>query len=137
NTQDLGFAGGTLDSGLRLGGWGSATDILTKESGVGWVHATGSPGAAPFQGEPVDFLITDDGTNVSILYTLVSDPAQTTLVSVTTALSAQTSNHIGFGGTGQIELDNLVVTQIPEPATLGMVAIYGGSILFIRRKLMF
>ena len=34
------------------------------------------------------------------------------------------------GGTGTI------ITVIPEPATLGMVAAFGGAILFIRRKLM-
>lgn len=33
-------------------------------------------------------------------------------------------------------LDNVTVTSIPEPATLGMVALFGGGILFIRRKLM-
>ncbi len=32
--------------------------------------------------------------------------------------------------------DNLTVVAVPEPATLGMVAIFGGGILFIRRKLM-
>ncbi len=40
------------------------------------------------------------------------------------------------GGTtgGDLMMDN--VTVIPEPATLGMVALFGGGILFIRRKLM-
>ena len=28
------------------------------------------------------------------------------------------------------------LAAIPEPATLGMVALFGGGILFIRRKLM-
>ncbi len=37
---------------------------------------------------------------------------------------------------GQLAIDNVSIDQIPEPATLGMVAIFGGSILFIRRKLM-
>jgi hypothetical protein len=32
--------------------------------------------------------------------------------------------------------DDVTVTAIPEPATLGMVAVFGGGILFIRRKLM-
>ena len=109
NVQDLAFAGGTLDSGIRIGGWATATDILEKASGNAWVAAAGSPGTPPFQGAPVDFLITDDGTNLSIKYTLVSDPLQTITVPVTTGLPAQTANHIGFGGTGQIQLDNVVV----------------------------
>ena len=37
---------------------------------------------------------------------------------------------------GQLAIDNVSINQIPEPATLGMVAIFGGSILFIRRKMM-
>ena len=42
------------------------------------------------------------------------------------------------GGTtsGDLMIDNVTVTAIPEPATLGMVALFGGGILFIRRKLM-
>ncbi|WP_372807623.1 hypothetical protein [Pontiella sp.] len=33
-------------------------------------------------------------------------------------------------------LDNVSVTVIPEPATLGLVAAFGGSVLFIRRRFM-
>ncbi|MCK4564245.1 MAG: hypothetical protein KAU94_06205 [Verrucomicrobia bacterium] len=33
-------------------------------------------------------------------------------------------------------IDNVTVTAIPEPATMGLLAAFGGSILFIRRKLM-
>jgi len=134
NTQDLAFAGGTLDSGIRIGGWASDTDILEKDSGIAWTAATGSPGASPFQGEPVDFLITDDGINVSIVYTLVSDPSMTTTVNVTTGLPAQTSNHIGFGGTGMIELDNLVVTQVPEPTSSALLFLGLGGLLIRRRR---
>lgn len=41
------------------------------------------------------------------------------------------------GGYGGIGLDNLVLngTVIPEPATLGLIAAFGGGILFIRRLL--
>ena len=41
------------------------------------------------------------------------------------------------GGYGGIGLDNIILngTVIPEPATLGMVAAFGGGILFIRRRL--
>ena len=43
------------------------------------------------------------------------------------------------GGTGnELLLDQIKITAevIPEPATLGMVAAFGGAILFIRRRLM-
>jgi hypothetical protein len=33
-------------------------------------------------------------------------------------------------------IDDVSLTVIPEPATLGMVAVFGGGILFIRRRLM-
>ena len=44
------------------------------------------------------------------------------------------NNNLGRANT----MDNVVLTgtAIPEPATLGMVALFGGGILFIRRKLM-
>lgn len=43
----------------------------------------------------------------------------------------------GGAGTGDFaRVDNIVVEQIPEPATLGLVVAFGGGILFIRRKFM-
>ncbi len=41
---------------------------------------------------------------------------------------------VGAGGADTFSVDNLTV--IPEPATLGMVAAFGGAVLFIRRRLM-
>lgn len=37
---------------------------------------------------------------------------------------------------GRASFTGVIIEQIPEPATLGMVAVFGGGILFIRRKLM-
>ena len=42
----------------------------------------------------------------------------------------------GVSGESYARLDNVYLEAIPEPATLGMVALFGGGILFIRRKLM-
>ena len=46
--------------------------------------------------------------------------------------------HVGFGGNpvSSQEVDNFSLTVIPEPATLGLVAVMGGAVLFIRRRLM-
>lgn len=33
-------------------------------------------------------------------------------------------------------LDNIGVSAVPEPATLGLVAVFGGAVLFIRRRFM-
>jgi hypothetical protein len=43
------------------------------------------------------------------------------------------------GGSSRSEqgmFDDITLTAIPEPATLGMVAVFGGGILFIRRRFM-
>ena len=37
---------------------------------------------------------------------------------------------------GRASITGIIIEQIPEPATLGMLAVFGGGILFIRRKLM-
>jgi hypothetical protein len=41
------------------------------------------------------------------------------------------------GGTGRtLDIDRVTLSSIPEPATLGLVAAFGGGILFVRRRLM-
>lgn len=43
----------------------------------------------------------------------------------------------GADGTGKgLGIDNVSVTAIPEPATMGLVALFGGAVLFIRRRFM-
>ena len=44
----------------------------------------------------------------------------------------------GVNGTATefIKIDSVSLTQIPEPATLGLIAAFGGGILFIRRRFM-
>lgn len=41
-----------------------------------------------------------------------------------------------LGGGSRAGLSGFKITTIPEPATLGMLAVFGGGILFIRRRLM-
>lgn len=55
--------------------------------------------------------------------------------------SANAGNTISWGsgstgGQGSVVANNVTLNSIPEPATLGMVAAFGGAILFIRRKMM-
>lgn len=68
------------------------------------------------------------------------------------ALSGLTDRTLEVGGTAIFEiafsggtagssghhlwLDNVAVSAIPEPATLGLIAAFGGGILFIRRRFM-
>ena len=42
---------------------------------------------------------------------------------------------VGADGTGPDHLGQLTFEAIPEPATMGLVAVFGGGILFVRRKL--
>lgn len=43
----------------------------------------------------------------------------------------------GNGSSGQnTYLDNVGISAVPEPATLGLVALFGGGLLFIRRRFM-
>ncbi len=47
-----------------------------------------------------------------------------------------TVNILGFrNGAARGTLSGVIIEQIPEPATLGMLAVFGGGILFIRRRL--
>lgn len=79
---------------------------------------------------PTADLVLDDGT---------ASPSSYNFQQIGTAT-------VGAGGTLVVTLsgaaDNWVIVDavaiqaIPEPATLGMVAVFGGAILFIRRKLM-
>ncbi|MEN8254739.1 MAG: PEP-CTERM sorting domain-containing protein [Verrucomicrobiota bacterium] len=39
------------------------------------------------------------------------------------------------GTTGYGHLDNIQLEAIPEPATLGLVAVFGAGVMFVRRKL--
>lgn len=53
-----------------------------------------------------------------------------------TAVAANASDAFEIGmSAGTVRLQGLQFEAIPEPATLGMVAAFGGSILFIRRRL--
>lgn len=42
----------------------------------------------------------------------------------------------GVGGTTTefVKIDSVSLTQVPEPATIGLIALFGGGVLFIRRR---
>lgn len=44
------------------------------------------------------------------------------------------TNMLTSAGMNQVNVDNFAVSVIPEPATLGLVAFFGGTVLFIRRR---
>ena len=95
-----------------------ATITSTTYNFAPMATAAGSPGFV----ENKTFALTYDNTAASLL----GDEVALRITSV------------GDGATfaSTIWLDNVSVTTIPEPATLGMVAAFGGGILMVRRKLM-
>lgn len=44
------------------------------------------------------------------------------------------TNMMASGSMNQVNVDDFAVSVIPEPATLGLVAFFGGAVLFIRRS---
>ena len=59
---------------------------------------------------------------------------------IETSGSTLTIDAYGYDNTGSANargsIAGVIVEQIPEPATLGMIAAFGGGLLAIRRKLM-
>jgi hypothetical protein len=41
-----------------------------------------------------------------------------------------------WGATDYANIDSVTLSQVPEPATLGMVGAVAGAMLFIRRRFM-
>ncbi len=89
--------------------------------------------------------VSRDGgqTVTNIVSGTLTDVAGGGATSLTTAAFDMTgfSNiAISFMGssvtTTGLTIDNVSIDAIPEPATLGMVAVFGGAILFVRRKMM-
>jgi len=143
-------AGGTLTSGIvQVGNGGLNTHVInnggTWSGGTLWVgnFSTGSAQVDLLAGDTwlstaADALVIDTGENVNLengRLMLAGD--QTALV--TALLDGRLT---GYGSSANIQMDTTTfggwttVTAIPEPATLGMVALFGGGIMWIRKRLM-
>ena len=92
---------------------GAATDIATLNSGVRVSAATWETEAATG--------LSGAGVVGKTLFARVDQ-------SSTRNLSILTSNYSRF--------DNVYLEVIPEPATIGMVGLFGAALLFVRRKIM-
>jgi len=101
--------------------WGDAPTVwayFTDASG------SGSEGGTVKASSKTGTLIEDQWVEFSVSYT---------------ATAADIGDHVGFGlsGTTGLYVDDFSdITVIPEPATLGLVAVFGGAVLFVRRKFM-
>ncbi len=149
--------GGTLQtSGSTAAGWlSSGGNTMNLGSYVEFAYTSAAITADDLTGISVDFLgftslqMGSWGNGNSAIVNGVaystSDGVENKNIDLTTDGNTLNLTHVktegNSGGTRpenydlQLEI-TAPVTNIPEPATLGMVAAFGGAVLFIRRRLM-
>ncbi|WP_372796520.1 beta strand repeat-containing protein [Pontiella sp.] len=82
----------------------------------------------------IDDLIGLDGTTVAEdTYTLIANGSDFSNIE---NWGIENAADIGGGKSAYFQEGSLQVVVIPEPATLGMIVLFGGGILFIRRRFM-
>ncbi|MCK4563543.1 MAG: PEP-CTERM sorting domain-containing protein, partial [Verrucomicrobia bacterium] len=80
--------------------------------------------------------IDDNNTaNGSFWTQIVSGSVTGNYWTIETSGSTLTLDVLARNGGDRGAITGVIIEQIPEPATLGMVALFGGGLLFIRRKL--
>ena len=148
NQGDWGF-------GVGSGGvWGGSVYGELEKDGVAWsgrqTLTTAQQSSLHFAGT---LTITDSGTDSIIsnyLKVTAADGYETSSTTpfTTAALAgagADTIHSYNLGSleewakenlSGDVVYDNFNVSVVPEPATLGLIATFGASVLFIRRRLM-
>lgn len=98
--------------------------------------------AALNTGDPMDNLLIDDTAGGATVTQLAKSVDLVTAINSTDNTLTFTYTHgreIGlvFGSYNtDMAFDNISITAVPEPATLGLVAAFGGSALFLRRLMM-
>ena len=76
------------------------------------------------------------GTTTTSLKDLGIAAGTTVYAGYTTAYNNSGTNIMVSASMNKVEMDNFQVDVIPEPATIGLVAAFGGAVLFIRRRFM-
>lgn len=114
---------------------GSVTDGSTLTSVDFQVNGTWAYGGAAAATATVHGSIEDNNFANGTYWTEI-DPGVVAgnYWTVETSGSTLTIDGLERNDTERGSLAGVVIEQIPEPATLGMVALFGGGILFIRRK---
>jgi len=116
-------------------GWASAVVFTSIDNGANWV----SQGSYSFTRESFDDLgyapgdTPAPGDFIGATGDVTAQVKSWTAVAGVTDIRLDITNH---GGGNIINYNEIGVSAIPEPATLGMVAVFGGGILFIRRRFM-
>lgn len=75
---------------------------------------------------------TDNNGWTQTTYNFTATSSSATLRFIDQGLVLNAASSTG----GDQLIDSVSITAIPEPATLGLVAAFGGGIMFIRRRLM-
>lgn len=119
------LAGGVLD--LHVAADGLSTIVL-DDAASGTVAAIFDSGSVL----NVDFIGADSEGTWTVMEVEGADITDGGLVFADTVDQSIWSFNVDNSGANGV----LTVTAIPEPATLGMVALFGGGILFIRRRFM-
>ncbi len=154
-TAALAATGDTLDLSYQVIGWKTPTAPVGSESmftainfrsyGVQNMVDTGNSWANFVNGSTGTFV----GNSITAYGVFTGTAGTLTSADITLDLGAlglgdvSDYDYIGIkfneGTTTAIGggiLDNVALVAIPEPATLGMVAFFGGAVFFIRRRLM-
>ncbi|QBG46574.1 PEP-CTERM sorting domain-containing protein [Verrucomicrobia bacterium S94] len=104
-----------------VGSWFSIDWNLSVSNGTYWGEATLNHDTGSYTMTAMDLGIAE-GTTIYAGYSTAWNPSGTNIMTSASMKS--------------IEVDNFSVEVIPEPATLGLVAMFGGAVLFIRRRFM-
>lgn len=140
------FSGATINVNGNLNSFRGATLTGADFSDITWGVAASVGFAAFFDGGPGSTSVADKDLAVNFSgadLSLLSGTAKTLMIDKlgtfdgTTAIGAKyDAAMLTASGWTATELDTAGWQAIPEPATLGLVAAFGGGILFIRRRFM-
>ena len=118
----------------------ASDEVVINDGTTSWTIAGSALSQQTGAGSPdmnyLDFsLVYDAGTGDATLF------EGATTIGVMNTHTINGTDRVIFGaysgaGQGSTTWNEVTIDAIPEPATLGMVAAFGGAILFIRRKLM-
>ncbi|QBG47010.1 PEP-CTERM sorting domain-containing protein [Verrucomicrobia bacterium S94] len=111
------------------GGTSTAYDFLDGD--IPWVHANGTAYPSIRQATSTAGTTLSVSTTNSVAIGGLTDLSDYDYIGV-----RFTINSVGDAGNVGATIENISLVAIPEPATMGMIAFFGGAVLFVRRRFM-